>query len=145
MAGDLNPNGPWTVTTEGDCEGRATRHLGSYAGPIDRIAFALATRAEYVLEFEPLIIVDSESLPVTATTAFIRVRGVKDARELLHGRPVAVSAGNYYESTKLVGSTFYDPLLAQSLAEQAMKKLSPQEFSALKTMMTTPNLGKEQG
>ena len=35
-----NPYGIWIVTTEGDCEGRSTRHLGVFQGYIDDIAFA---------------------------------------------------------------------------------------------------------
>lgn len=33
-----NPYGIWIVTTEGDCEGRSTRHLGVFQEYIDDIA-----------------------------------------------------------------------------------------------------------
>lgn len=44
--------GTFEVTTEGDCEGRTTRHLGTYTGYIDEIAFALADKCFYSLEFK---------------------------------------------------------------------------------------------
>ena len=43
--------GIWTVTTEGDCEGRTTTHLGTYEGYLDEIAFALAGKSSYKLTF----------------------------------------------------------------------------------------------
>lgn len=45
--------GMWRVTTEGDCEGRSVKELGVYKGYIDDIAFALADRCCYDLEFTP--------------------------------------------------------------------------------------------
>ena len=39
--------GLWNVTTEGDCEGRSVRNLGTYEGNIDEIAFALADKCFY--------------------------------------------------------------------------------------------------
>lgn len=43
--------GEWEITTEGDCEGRSVRNLGIFEGYIDEIAFALADKACYVLQF----------------------------------------------------------------------------------------------
>lgn len=43
--------GTFQVTTEGDCEGRTTRDLGIYTGYIDEIAFALADKCYYKLQF----------------------------------------------------------------------------------------------
>ena len=43
--------GTFIVTTEGDCEGRSTKDLGTYTGYIDEIAFALADKAYYSLCF----------------------------------------------------------------------------------------------
>lgn len=45
--------GRWIVTTEGDCEGRSTRQLGTHEGFLDDIAFALADRCYYSLNFRP--------------------------------------------------------------------------------------------
>ena len=51
----MNVNSPligyWEVTTEGDCEGRTTRNLGTYYGWLDEIAFKLASQSYYSLRF----------------------------------------------------------------------------------------------
>lgn len=47
------PIGWWNVTTEGDCEGRTTSHLGKHFGHIADIAFALADKCYYSLQFRP--------------------------------------------------------------------------------------------
>lgn len=44
--------GIWKVTTEGDCEGRSTSHLGTFEGFIDEIALALADKCCYSLTFK---------------------------------------------------------------------------------------------
>ena len=46
--------GVFKVTTEGDCEGRSVRDLGTYEGYIDEIAFALADKCYYSLEFHKI-------------------------------------------------------------------------------------------
>lgn len=43
--------GTYKVTTEGDCEGKSVRDLGTYTGYIDEIAFALADKCYYKLCF----------------------------------------------------------------------------------------------
>lgn len=46
-----NSYGIWSVTTEGDCEGRTTKQLGTYEGHIDEIAKALSGKCYYSLRF----------------------------------------------------------------------------------------------
>lgn len=46
----------YKVTTEGDCEGRSTNNLGIWHGAIADIAFHLADRMFYSLNFEPVTI-----------------------------------------------------------------------------------------
>ncbi|UXQ89020.1 hypothetical protein Thu_177 [Bacillus phage Thurquoise] len=48
----FDPEGVWKVTTEGDCEGRSTRKLGTYEGHILDIVRQLAGQAYYQLAFE---------------------------------------------------------------------------------------------
>lgn len=48
----FDPEGVWKVTTEGDCEGRSTRHLGTYEGHILDVVRQLAGQAYYQLTFE---------------------------------------------------------------------------------------------
>ena len=47
-----NAYGFWQVSTEGDCEGRTTRVLGTFKGRVDEIAFALAEKSSYKLTFK---------------------------------------------------------------------------------------------
>ena len=44
-----NSLGLWEVTTEGDCEGRTTRDLGTYYGNFDEVAFHVADKVMYKL------------------------------------------------------------------------------------------------
>ncbi len=54
--------GTFKVTTEGDCEGRTIKDLGTYTGYIDEIAFALADKTCYNLCFHK---VEPEKLDMT--------------------------------------------------------------------------------
>lgn len=49
-----NPVGVWRVTTEGDCEGRTIKDLGVWEGHIAEIAFHLAEKSGYKIEFRSL-------------------------------------------------------------------------------------------
>lgn len=47
-----HPYGMWEVTTEADCEGKTIKNLGVHEGFIDDIAFALADKQGYSLQFK---------------------------------------------------------------------------------------------
>lgn len=47
--------------TEGDCEGKSTRTLGTYKGWLDEIALHLADKTYYSLTFTKLNNVDMEN------------------------------------------------------------------------------------
>lgn len=49
-----SPIGWWSVSTDGDCEGRSTRQLGEYYGHVAEIAFHLADKAMYDIGFHPI-------------------------------------------------------------------------------------------
>jgi hypothetical protein len=49
-----NPIGVWHVTTEGDVEGYTTKDLGVWYGHVCNIAFHLAHKSSYKLEFTPV-------------------------------------------------------------------------------------------
>lgn len=49
-----NPVGVWEVTTEGDCGGRSTKNLGIWKGHVAEIAFYLADKCYYKLEFKSM-------------------------------------------------------------------------------------------
>jgi hypothetical protein len=51
--------GYWAVTTEGDCEGRTTRNLGTFKGWLDEIALHLADKNHYSLHFKKVEMVDN--------------------------------------------------------------------------------------
>lgn len=49
-----SPIGWWKVTTEGDEEGRSTTDLGTHYGHLAEIAFHLADKVFYTLQFEAI-------------------------------------------------------------------------------------------
>lgn len=52
--GYKSPIGWWNVTTEGDCEGRTTRQLGTHYGHVAEIAFSLPDAPCYTYRFHPV-------------------------------------------------------------------------------------------
>jgi len=46
-----SPVGVWKVTTEGDCEGRSTKNLGTFFGHVADIAAKLHSQSFYSLKF----------------------------------------------------------------------------------------------
>ena len=98
-----NCYGLWKVTTEGDCEGRSVRDLGTYEGYIDEIAFALADKCYYELTFHAVkkpskldmtpkakevkiqLDIDSGSWDLTQTQC------LNETRKLFENRPVRVT------------------------------------------------------
>ncbi len=53
-----SPYGTWKVTTEGDC---GTRDLGIHKGYFDKIAFALADKVLYNLQFTKIADIEDKS------------------------------------------------------------------------------------
>ena len=104
--------GSWTVTTEGDVEGRTITHLGTHEGHIDEIAAALASACYYSLRFSPASKVNlnppdkpktvSISLDIGSKTWDMSPVQRRDAvAKLLKDRPVDVQLGQYYASVVL--------------------------------------------
>lgn len=48
------PVGWWSITTEGDCEGRSTRDLGIHFGHVAELAFSLPEGPMYSYRFSPV-------------------------------------------------------------------------------------------
>ena len=104
--------GTFKVTTEGDCEGKSIRHLGTFTGYIDEIAFALADKCYYSLNFS---LVSPEELDMTPKRDTVNVtlnidsgtwdmkpeERVKYFKELLKDRDVEVLPGTSYASCVL--------------------------------------------
>ena len=143
---ELECYGTWHVTTEGDCEGRSTRDLGTHTGNIDDIAFALASQAYYGLRFEsvnPTILKGREptkskvevSLDIgTGTWNMDNDDRIAYFKRMLRGRDVTVKPGTYYACVSLVsGSSLEAQADAKKrvLRQAAIAKLSPEEREAL--------------
>ena len=135
-----NPYGLWKVTTEGDCEGRSTRDLGIFKGYIDEIAFALADKCFYSLEFKyidekdytaPLVPESntvSVSLDVDSGTWDLNSNERAFwARKFLSNRDVEVLPGQYYASFILKTGK----KTAEDIKKEAMDKLTKEEIEAL--------------
>lgn len=106
--------GVFKVTTEGDCEGRSVRDLGTYEGYIDEIAFALADKCYYSLEFHQINLKEFK-LDMIPKRKEVNIRLNTDSRtwdlegkdkikyfkNLFKDRNIEVSDGNFYSSVKI--------------------------------------------
>lgn len=104
-----NTYGTWQVTTEGDCEGRTTMHLGTFEGHVDKIARSLVGQAMYGLRFTAVAPVTEIPEPKTAreevhvsfdidskTWDMVGEKRTKVMTELFKDRPVTIDDSNYY-------------------------------------------------
>lgn len=136
----LDINGPWHVTTEGDDEGRTTRDLGNWRGPFDRVALGLADKAYYTLTIEPVVIGDANDLPILRKTVHVHdYNGKIDIPRLMQGRPVLVRGSNFYQAFEIAAGPAYFDEYTSSIAQQAMKKLTPEELTALRKEIERQN------
>ena len=138
----LKPFGYWSVTTEGDVEGRTTKNLGTFHGYIDEIAFHLADKCYYGLQFKALLPDEMSpkylptkskvtvSLDISSGTWDLKNEDRKNYfKELLQDRPnVIVKDGASYASVdiELTNSSKVD-----LLKRTALSKLSDEEKMAL--------------
>lgn len=105
-----NTYGSWEVTTEGDCEGKSVRNLGTFIGYIDEIALHLADKCFYSLcfhkvpELKDIVYKDkNEEVNVTLdidsnTWKMNSLDRAKTMKELFKDRPVEIKNGQYYAS-----------------------------------------------
>lgn len=143
--------GVWEVTTEGDCEGRTVRHLGTHTGYLDEIAFKLAPRqAYYALSFRRVSPSEQlENMPIVQTTVnvcleeppFSSVPGPAQAdqrakafEKIMRGRDVEVKPCSIYGAVTLLAGK--DParraaIEAQARRATALAKLTPEDRAAL--------------
>ena len=102
---NMNPYGTWEVTTEGDCEGRSVKKLGIFTGYFDEIAFALARKCCYALNFDRVEDTDDFDKTPTCNKVVVRIRDLKDNipkyEQLLKERDVFVKKSNIYRSVTL--------------------------------------------
>ena len=130
--------GTFKVTTEGDCEGKSIRHLGTFTGYIDEIAFALADKCYYSLNFS---LVPPEELDMTPRRDTVNVtlnidsgtwnmkpeERVRYFKELLKGRDVEVLPGTSYASCVL--TTHKETL--EEKKKKILEKLNSEERKLL--------------
>lgn len=134
--------GFWRVRTEGDVEGRSTRELGVFYGELDEIAFALADKAYYSLNFSKVnveipipknlkkyvsIQLDIES----KTWDLTPLKRVSFFKNMLKDRPVVVEEGNYFASVKLFRTEEWMKTNKDFLQQSALNKLTDEEIQAL--------------
>jgi hypothetical protein len=141
-------HGVWKVTTEGDCEGRTTSHLGTHEGYIDDIAFALADKCYYSLQFErvdpkeldqkPKRDVTNVSLGIDSGSWDLHGDAlVAYWEELLKGRDVTVVGHKYYAGVEIARGRDNDIVRkrqAEKLKqerEDALRKLTTREKAIL--------------
>lgn len=124
--------GFWRVTTEGDCEGRSVRHLGTYEGYIDEIAFALADKCCYCLNFEAINPLDMTPKSKTVDIQLNVGSGtwdmdtdtrVAEVGSLMENRPVSVIKSNYYGCVRLITNK----KTTEDKRAEALAKLSVEE------------------
>ena len=139
--------GKWEVTTEGDVEGRSTRHLGTFEGHLDDIAFKLANQCYYSLQFK---LIPSEnhisnmrkvrasvsvSLDIdSGTWDLSKEQRIYFFRNLLKGRDVIVKEGQYFASVILWDGDSPEAVAARELElkkQAALSKLSAEELQIL--------------
>lgn len=141
--------GIWSVSTEGDVEGRTVRNLGVYEGELDEIAFSLADQCYYSLQFKPSNptpkIPDPKerhpvnvSLSIESGTWDLKGDALADYwRELLKGRDVTVENGQYYASVKLypgrdaAKEAKREAEKVKAEMQNALNKLTPRERALL--------------
>lgn len=136
MTETFNTFGTFTVTTEGDCEGRTIKNLGTHTGFIDVIAFALSDKCYYSLYFSPVDpaapLVDKGAASVNISMSAIGVgeNRHKNAYFAFAGRPVTVKESNFYGAVTLTRKV--SPEMEAQLARgAALAKLSAADRAAL--------------
>jgi hypothetical protein len=127
----MNPYGKWSVQTEGDCEGKTTRYLGTFEGYLDDIAFALADKCYYSLEFTKVEDKKLKRCPVEHVDVNLSIESgtwdmdmtmadrVKFFKDMLQGRDVKVTDGNFYSSVCLHQN---DKEIERAVKENDMRK-----------------------
>ena len=136
--------GTWTVTTEGDCEGRSVTQLGTFEGYIDEIAFALAGKCYYSLQFRAAQDLAEVAKQGTKVSVSLDIdSGTWDMsnkdraeffRRTLAGRNVSVKEGQYYASVILVDGSSPEEIARKEnelKKKQALAKLTEEERKLL--------------
>lgn len=90
----------WSVSTEGDDEGRSTKNLGLYRGSIENIAFHLADKCYYQLYIKPYNPKVIEITELKPTNSIVHVN-TSDLKFEIENKNITTESGRYYNSVKL--------------------------------------------
>jgi hypothetical protein len=106
-----SPIGWWYVTTEGDCEGKSTKQLGTFHGHICEIALGLAGAAYYKLHFqavaEPTYLLDPKDSTTVSVQSIADIAGNTvseiEAKRLakFFGPEWKVESHNFFQTIKV--------------------------------------------
>lgn len=131
--------GTWTVTTEGDCEGKTVKNLGVHKGYVDEIAFHFADKAFYSLQFKKTAPVGEYKIKSKEVSVSFDIDSetwgmepserAKVMKEVFKDRPVHIRPGNHYAS--FIISTEEKPVNVEEDKEVALSKLTDYERSIL--------------
>ena len=137
---NLKSNRIWSVTTEGDVEGKSTTNLGTFEGRLDEIAFALADKAYYQLQFKPsnisLEMIPSQkevhvSLSIDSGTWNMEKKDRVEYFKNLVSENTGVVESNYYAAVKLICKNFDDKVYKDYRRKQILAKLTKEERKIL--------------
>lgn len=133
-----NVYGTWSVTTEGDVEGRTTINLGTYKGYVDEIALHLADKCYYSLCFKKM----SEEVEYVPKATSVNVMfdiesgtwegftkgetGLGILSNCFEDRPVVISQSNYFASFTITSKN-----AKEIQREMILSKLTPEERKIL--------------
>lgn len=134
--------GYWQVSTEGDEEGKSIRNLGVFLGNIDEIAFALADKVMWSLDFKQ-INPDDIPAPKNYKTRIDIYLDLKDVscgdsnarfnimREMLKDTNISVMNGPGYGKVSLIRPEDPDRI-REAKIETALNKLTDEEKELLR-------------
>lgn len=117
-----NPYGTWKVTTEGDCEGRSIKKLGTHTGYIDEIAFGLANKCAYSLDFDR---VENDHVDLSPKSSEVNVRiemhDKGTAERYFKNRPCFVKKCTFYKSITLYREISEEEIKANKIKAELVK------------------------
>ena len=139
--------GTWRVTTEGDCEGRSIRELGTYTGYIDEIGLYLADKQYYALQFR---LIDPQPSKFTPSRTSVNISldidsgtwdmSAKQRKEYfkkmlgVRSNDIQIEDGKSYASVTINagnGPEAREKIRKEMLRQEALNKLSKEEREIL--------------
>lgn len=133
-----NLYGTWEVTTEGDVEGRTTKHLGTHTGWVDEIALYLGNKCYYSLCFKRVEQIKTYNPTVKSVNVCFDIDSKtwnlnsserkKQMSIVFKDRPVIIEESNFYASFTITSKTVSDDDIKR---QKALNKLNDEEKKLL--------------